>query len=87
MVPAGFTTDLASAPWFMRWLLDLEGANRRVAIVHDFLYGLPGCSRFLADSLLRAAMEDIGISWWRRLIVFYGVRVFGAPHYKPEGQA
>jgi len=82
MIPAGSETDLASAPWLVRWLLQLDGENRRLAIMHDFLYGLPGCSRFLADSLLRAGMEDARISRWRRLLVYYAVRVFGRSHYR-----
>lgn len=35
-VPAGFETDLVSAPWQVRWLLPVE-AMAFAAVVHDYL--------------------------------------------------
>jgi hypothetical protein len=42
VVPAGFSTDLASIPWAMRWLIPASGPWQRAAVVHDWLYSNSG---------------------------------------------
>ncbi len=75
VVPKGFLTDFASLPWFCWWL---RVKDSRPAIVHDFLYSKKGgCSRFLADVLFREAMKAAGAPLWKRLIIYYGLRVGG----------
>jgi hypothetical protein len=37
-VPTGYTTDLASVPRLMRWIVPVANAkNRKAAVVHDYL--------------------------------------------------
>lgn len=38
IVPAGFTTDLASVPKFLWWILPPFGRHSRAAVLHDWLY-------------------------------------------------
>lgn len=48
-IPVGFTTDLASIPWWARWLVDTWGAHTGAALLHDWLRYL---ARLNADALL-----------------------------------
>jgi hypothetical protein len=100
-VPTGFLTDLASVHWILwwlfprllRWLFPPEGLWRAAVILHDYLYGLARCSRFLADALFREALAQVEVfseehkSRWdrfeeyvKRVLLFYLVRFFGGGH-------
>lgn len=83
MVPAGFMSDLASAPWWLWWIFPPSGPWDRAAILHDYLYGIEGVSRFLADALMREAMAQLGLPIWRRVAAYYCLRLFGRGHYAP----
>ena len=77
LVPVGFVTDLASTPRFLWSIFPPAGPWIRAAILHDYLYSLSDCSRFLADALFREAMHDLGVPCWRRVVMYYAVRLFG----------
>jgi len=83
-IPKGFLTDLASVPWPLRWLMNPKGPQQESFAMHDYLYTLAGCSRWLADSLMRQAMADQNAPVFRRIIVFYLVRLFGWAYRRPE---
>lgn len=36
-VPVGYRTDLASTPWWIRWLLPPNGKYGKAAVIHDYL--------------------------------------------------
>jgi len=75
-VPAGYCTDFASVP---RWLWPIcppRGRWNRAAIIHDYLYERR-VDRFVADALFRSAMKELGVPMWRRLAMYYAVRLFG----------
>ena len=72
-VPHGFVHDRAGVPPAL-WSL---ASYTRAAIVHDWLYWAQPCSRLQADNLLMIAMKESGISWWRRQMVYRGVRMQG----------
>ncbi len=38
IVPYNFTTDFASTPWFLWWLLPRWGKYGNAAVIHDYLY-------------------------------------------------
>lgn len=81
VVPAGSESDLASAPWWLWWIFPPSGPWDLAAILHDYLYGLIGVSRFLADALMREAMAQLGLPVWRRVLAFYCLRLFGRSHH------
>lgn len=83
VVPAKFESDLASTPWWLWPIFPPAGPWSPAAILHDYLYGLRGVSRFLADALLREAMAQLGVPIWRRVVAYYGVRIGGRGHYAP----
>lgn len=81
-VPAGFPTDMASTPRIPIIYEVCGNIARRAAVVHDYLYTSGRESRAVADAVLREAAEATGVSWLQRWLMWAGVRVGGASHYK-----
>jgi hypothetical protein len=77
IVPAGFETDFASIPRMFWPLLPHDGPWAQASVVHDYLYERGTCSRFLADAIFRDAMAALGVPWYRRVPMYYAVRLFG----------
>jgi len=75
-VPENALTDFASVPRILWPLCPPNGKWSRAAVVHDYLCGTKGCSRFLADSLFREAMYRLGVPVWRRVPMYYAVRLY-----------
>jgi len=78
-VPQGFATDMASIPRGLWNVLPPVGSYDRPAVVHDFLYqhGDGSVSRAEADAVFREAMEVVGVGWWARQTIYWGVRLGG----------
>lgn len=82
-VPADFETDLASIPRFLTPLVPPNGRHRAAAIVHDWLYCNRGKLRELtftraeSDGIFLEAMSELGVSWWRRWMMYFAVRLGG----------
>ena len=82
-VPAGYVTDFASVPRMFWRVFPPSGRYNRAAIVHDYLYtNSTVCSRFLADSLFRELMSHLGVPMWRRVLMYYAVRLGGKSGWK-----
>ena len=80
--PAGMTTDLASIPRALRNIpgLDPDGASRRAAVCHDFLYDREDGrmrGKDFADRFLRAALIAEGMSEITADAFYIAVRDFG----------
>lgn len=88
-VPRNFVTDFASVPKFMWSFIGPWGTHGKAAVVHDYLYQTKQCKknnlihkmfcgeRAYADSIFLEAMEVLNVPFWRRTLMFIGVRVFG----------
>ena len=74
-VPRYFLCDLASIPWFVRWLLDRAGDSVYAAIIHDYLIEQVITSRTLADAIFREALITSSIKRWKRCLLYAGVRI------------
>jgi hypothetical protein len=82
-IPAGFETDLASIPRILRAVFSVNGAHRKAAVLHDYLYSRRGiCSRAVADRTFREAMKELSVPWWKRNLMFAGVRMGGWVFYR-----
>jgi hypothetical protein len=79
VVPAGTVTDLASIPRFLRdrEAFDPNGASRRPAVVHDFLYASACFDKPRADRFLRDALLVEGVKRPIAVTYYYAVRWFG----------
>lgn len=82
VVPRGTFTDLASVPWFARWLVPVStGRNRLAAIVHDYLCRPEGKIRYnvsqkTADKVFREALLVCGVKPWQAQALYVPVRAF-----------
>lgn len=75
-VPAGMLTDLASVPFFLRWLIERIGPHLEAAIVHDFLFiawpyvdgeadRMPTRQNWLfANRVMIAGLQRAGVPAW-----------------------
>jgi len=82
-VPSGYITDYASVPRLFWWLLPPDDTYTYAAVIHDYLYDLhhqgliPHWDREDADRVLLEAMKTLGVSAWKRWVIYAGVRVGG----------
>lgn len=79
IVPAGFTTDLASVPRLLRGMphFDVNGRARRPAVLHDFLYFTGMGGKRQADFAFYDALRFEGVSQWNAWLFWKAVDWFG----------
>ncbi len=98
-IPSGFITDFASIPRLLWNLLPPTGDYGKAAVVHDWLYRHGGrivhatapngeityriYSRSACDGIFLQAMEDLGVGWFKRKIMWLAVRNWGWISFKP----
>jgi hypothetical protein len=82
----GFETDLASIPRILTPIFPIVGDSIVPSIKHDwnYLHGAQyhGYSRKDADRLFYHALIGYGNPKWRAKLMYWGVRLFGATHWK-----
>lgn len=88
-VPAGFETDLASVPRCAWHVFPTDDGYAQAAVLHDWLCHNRGkverrYSVRRASEIFREAMEVLGISRWRRAVMFRAVLWFGPQWDGPE---
>lgn len=78
-VPPRFMTDYASVPAVARWLISKWGKHGNAAVLHDYLYWEQPVTgdRKTADVIFLEAMIVMGVSWWKRSLIYQSVRWFG----------
>jgi len=83
-VPVGFTTDFASIPKWLRWLIPPTGLYGKAAVLHDWLYRTGIVSRRRADFIFLRAMRVLGVPKWKRRAMYRAVRAFGQKYYQNQ---
>jgi len=88
-IPRGFVTDLASIPKALRVFYSVNGEHREAAVLHDWGYYKLGhvavgiqLTRLQVDELFLEAMEDLGVGWFKRHSMYWGVRMGGWASWK-----
>lgn len=77
-VPRGFETDFASVPGVFRCIVSPIGRHGKAAVLHDRLYATgERRSRRESDLIFLEAMQVLGVSPWRRYVMYGAVRLFG----------
>ncbi len=72
--PKYATTDLASVPGFLLWLVPRYGAHTLAALLHDQLVkDPPEGRRQQADDIFRDALAELKVPWLRRWIMWAAV--------------
>lgn len=78
VVPVGFVTDFASVPRFLPLAYALFGSTANAsAVIHDYLVRRSTLSWKEAADVFLEAMETEGIVWWKRKLMYWGVRLAG----------
>lgn len=82
VVPEGTITDLDSVPRLPLAFWLVKGAAVLAPVIHDWLYqegriGLEDITREDADRIFLEIMEEEGVWWWRRRLIWAGVRAGG----------
>jgi hypothetical protein len=82
-VSAGLWTDGASIPKILWSFIGspLTGRYVRATIVHDALYSTQIISRKESDLVLLELMEQDNVPKWKRVSIYYAVRLFGWSHW------
>lgn len=81
VVPVDFRTNLASIPRIFWNILPPTGKYAKAAILHDWLYTGGKKPRKECDLILREGMKALDVETWKRHLIYYAVRWFGAGHY------
>lgn len=76
-VPVGFYTDFASVPRLGIVYAMLGDRAHEPAVVHDWLYYSALTDRHMADNILMEAMVVLGLPFWQRYPIWWGVRIGG----------
>lgn len=81
-VPVGTITDLTSVPRILWSIFPPNGEYAKAAIVHDYLYSNAIGTKAWADNVFREAMGVLKVPKWRRITMYWAVRLFGRGAYK-----
>lgn len=76
-VNIGFHTDFASIPRLLWAVLPRWGKYGNAAVIHDWLYWCQTRSRREADDIFLEGMKVLGVTPWKRNVIYYAVRWFG----------
>jgi len=76
-IPVGCVTDFASIPRFLWRILPPWDQHAPAAVIHDWLYQSGIMTRAETDLVFLWAMEDLGVAAWKRLAMYWGVRLGG----------
>jgi hypothetical protein len=93
-VPQGFLTDFASIPRLAYSVIGgPTGKYGKAAVIHDWLYQNPTDADSVAvlrpekrrrrvDQIFLEGLKVLGVSWWKRTIMYTAVRVGGGQGWK-----
>ena len=91
-VPKDYRCDLGSVPWVFSWAVQSTGKGNLAFLAHDFVYDddttLPvskigmQMTRAEGDMMMRDLLEFSGMSKWRRIVAWRGVRRGGWISFK-----
>jgi hypothetical protein len=100
IIPADFVTDFASVPRLPFAYLLYGGIGNRAGVVHDALYSawkriqvftlIEGVkvdyevTRSWADEVLRSALQECGVGFFARNMMYSAVRLAGWKFYKKD---
>ena len=80
-VPKGFVTDFASVPRIFWNIIPPIGRYTKACIIHDYMYDNAIKTKKEADLIFYQAMQVLGVPKWKRLIMYWAVRMFGRGEY------
>ena len=88
-VSKGFECDGASVPRILWSIVSptIHPATIAAAILHDYIYRTHiALTRYQADSVFYAICRADGLTMWRAMLAWLGVRLFGGKAWKEGGR-
>ena len=88
-VKKGFRTDGESIPravWFITGH-PFQGLGLPAAVIHDILYGSEYYPREKADLIFKQLLERNGVNWFRAMMRYRFLRMFGGLTWKTHTDA
>ena len=90
-VPEGYVTDFASVPRAISWFAPNSGQYNPAAIVHDYLITdvlekQHAIESNRVDEIFRLAMQEVGVPWYRRWVMWAGVRAGALANGRRRGK-
>ncbi len=89
ITPTGYVTDFASIPRLVHWIISPFGKHAEAAVIHDWLYTMgrkgDAKARLVADKTFVKALKLLQVSWFKRQIMYWAVRLGGAGGYGLPG--
>lgn len=82
VVPEGFKTDLATIPRLL-WSVfsPFDSRTSAAVVLHDWLYTWQGFDKSVADVIFYEAMGVLGVSQFKRILLYSAVIVCGSFYY------
>jgi len=80
-ISKGFVTDFASVPRLFWNIISPYDKHAKAAVIHDYLYKTKPFPRKICDDIFLEAMGVLGVSKWKKYLMYYMVRMFGGKHY------
>ena len=91
----GESWDKATIPWPARIIIAKEELGDMATLVHDYLYKHRGqvtdgagsrvtVSREEVDLIFYHDMKKAGVSWWKAMVAYYAVRLFGSSYWEDD---
>lgn len=85
-VPRGFVTDFASIPRIFWSLLRPDGEYAHATVIHDYLYWSQTLPKPVADSVFKAAMEDLNVAPATVVTLYNAVKLLGDQAWQENAQ-
>ena len=76
-VPKGFDFDLMSIPQPIQSIMPKVDVYNAACMIHDWLYSLQPFKRSECDAVFKRALEDCGVGFFKRNMIYTFVRMFG----------
>lgn len=80
-IPAGYTSDFASVPRLLWWLIPPHGMSAEASIIHDFLYDNRIGNRDDVDMFFFACLLEV-VPIWQAKLMYRIVRTFAASWWR-----
>lgn len=78
-IPAGFSTDLASVPRWLWWLVAPHDPQyAAAAVLHDFLCSWDGFDLMTAHAIFLDALLILGVDRWKATAMYLAVVTFNS---------
>lgn len=77
----GFSTDFATVPKLLQLIFPPTDKYDKACLIHDFLYTGNNINRKRCDDYFLEALKDCEVTFLKRYIMYFSVRLFGRYYF------